>query len=134
MSDKTYSGVKAYHEMLVRAQALSPALTFAMATLISRIKIKTGEVYQETEVVNANGCDHKLRHHFRDVYPTPANERCCTIMQSFLREIFHGYTVRATREHCGDSCCLIVETQFVRWLQSGVVEFHDGDMLVTIKI
>lgn len=133
MSDKTYSGVKAYHEMLVRAQALSPGLTYAMVSLLLAITIKPKEIYQESRSVSARDCPD-FGDYFRDVYPSVDSSKPVTIMQSFLQQIFCAFVARGTRDDCGRDCKVIAETQFVKWLKSDVVTVDKTEKLITIKL
>lgn len=123
---KTYSGQKAYHEMLVAAQALCPALTYLMCKLLLGCKIEGKQLAVSTEVIHINQDAFSPYFH--------REPRYCR-MSLFLEAIFHRHTVRTNWVSSdAERQKIWADVQFVRWLQSGVVVLNDEDMLATITL
>ena len=129
MSDpgKTYSGAQSYHEMLMRAQAQSPALTYAMCTLLLAIKIKPETVIQQSEEICLAGGTSPICLYF---HREPQHSK----MHRFLEDVFRHYTVWIiSTDVYGNQKALCADTQFVQWLQAGAVTIDNERQLVTVK-
>ncbi len=126
---KTYSGQQAYHEMLVRAQALSPACTYVVCDLLLKIEIKPDVMQQRSRAINLSNQAESLLHLFS--LHNPFESR----MALFLKAAFGGFNVLiGFCDHLFAQQELVVDTQFLQWLQSDVVIVDDKSKLVTIKL
>lgn len=122
--DKTYSGQKAYHEMLIRAQAMSPALTYVFCKLLLSIKVDPAQHRQRVRVLVSD-----------PYYNLFSRTRDTCIMARFGKEIFNDFTVWAGAvDYQGTECYVAADTQFVEWLKTGVVVMDDEKQLVTITL
>lgn len=135
-AEKTYSGEQAYHEMLVRAQARSPALLYILCKLFLGETVETKRQRVETRRIGHHD-EEPLAYYFNDGSQDPL--KYPSFMAEFVKEIFCGYTVRYSWDNGSASytygaCYLYADPQFVRWLRSGVVEIDDELELATIKM
>ena len=131
---KTYSGEQSYHEMLIRAQALSPVLTYLLCDLLLRTKINPKVLVQATPSVELHD-DGLYADRIRGfgVYFERNSES--SKMSQFLRTVFGGFTIHiGWTDSVGHIQHLLVDTPFVQWIQSGVVTMDESKQLVTINL
>lgn len=123
--EKTYSGQQSYHEMLVRAQALSPALTFVLCTFLTKIPIDPKKLRV--------GISIKADNEFFNLFAQ--NPDSCP-MARFVKEVFHNFTVTfGMTGQMGMEYGMGADVQFVQWLQGEeVVVIDQKKRLVTIKM
>lgn len=122
MSDDVFSGQKSYHDMLKRAQALDPVLTYVLCDLVVRIKVeKSKKDYHayETEEVSTQLNSHKYTYYFY-----------LSHMDVLTKEVFHDLTVRVSR--CQDYSTLVVRPEFANWLKALKLTFDHENHFVTI--
>lgn len=124
MQSSPYSGQKSYHDMLRNAQSVSPALTFILCKLLLSAPEITDEGLVASETFSV---DHgEFATYFSDKSES-------SLMSQFLKEVFKGFNVHISwTDMYGKSQRLLADKQFVQWLQSGVVEMHDSEHLITI--
>lgn len=127
VAEKTYSGVQAYHEMLIRAQASCPALTYILCKYLLEAQIKKEKYVVKSAVISVGNPEHVE-------YFDHSNERCS--MTRFVGEIFgKDKNVQLKWDDAnGYRKQFQADIQLVRWLQSGVVHIDHEQMLVTIKL
>lgn len=123
---KTFSADQSFHEMLVRAQALSPVLTYIMCWFLLRPHDK-----QENPLVVRSILAPHNQPFFYSRFEGKYNSSMC----GFLRHIFQGYVVHVGSEdyHFNEFYFLYADVAFVHWLQSGVVTMDDKRQLLTIN-
>ncbi len=128
MPAETFSGVKSYHDMLHKAQSLSPALTYVVCNLLRSIPAKnleTDERHVYSRVLNMDSNDEPFSTYF-------AGDSNSEISQ-FLKVAFSSHNVFVKwADDYGYRKRLKADKQFVRWLKGDVVQMHDKDELVTI--
>lgn len=131
---KTYSAQQSFHEMLIRAQALSPVLTFLLCNLLLKTKVDPQIRIQSS--ANIHLCredrwEQRARTFgvYFDLQPESSK------MSKFIKEVFGGFTVSiGWGDSQGHHQHLMADTPFVQWLQSGVVTVDDEKQLVTINL
>lgn len=127
---KTYSGIQAYHEMLMRAQAYCPALLYVMCKLLldADTKTKKDPNRPRSRVVHHGGRDSTdpLRFYFN-------KDGRYSRMNIFCDKIFDSQTVsECTMDDYGYAKGLSADLQFVLWLKENRVTIDESKMLVTI--
>jgi len=126
----TYSGIQSYHEMMKRAQATSPALTYALCKLLLGIPSdekpkKDGRYTSKTVVLDSNDPFAGLFH----------KETQYCQMSLFAKEVFGSFNVGVGYvDTYGTEQCVIADMQFVEWLRGDVVVLDDEKQLVTLKL
>lgn len=119
---KTYSGTQAYHEMLIKAQALCPALTYALCSLLLKAKEKAHTEHLYQVFVDP---DHRFYHYFG------YNDQTNTFGR-FIKIVFHNLTVNTDEDR--SAYIVFAHKQFVEWLKTGVVVLDDKAMLATVTL
>lgn len=136
MSDvtKTYSGQQSYHEMLIRAQALSPVLTYLLCSLFLSTKIDTRLKMQQSTSIPLHD-DKRWAERTATFGVYFDREPGSSKMSRFIKEVFGGFTVEVGwSDTHGHVQHLFADTPFVQWLQSGVVTMDESKLLVTINL
>lgn len=118
-TDDVFTGIKSYHDMLKRAQALDPVLTYVLCDLVMRIKIIKNLASYETEKVGTDIGDHKYSYYFFLQH-----------IDVLTLQVFHNLTVRVSRS--SDSSTLVVRREFVKFVQTLKLTFDHEDHFVTI--
>ena len=122
----TFSGVQSYHEMLKKAQSTSPALTYILCSLLLEVELSDkSDPTVKSRAVAVHGDEFKGAFHKDSDYSR---------MSLFLKEVFGRFNAWVSwKDQQGESQYIVADKQFVRWLQSDVVEVHSQEELVTIK-
>lgn len=127
MSAGTFTATTSYHQMLKRAQEVSPVLTYVLCALLIKAEEEKDHVVMRSERVPL---EYRQNHPFSYYFMTDE-------MESFVKLIFHGITVKVScSSQAGGadfySRELIAHRQFVLWLKGLKLTFDDETQSVVI--
>lgn len=122
MSIDVFSAQDSYHEMLQRAQALDPVLTYVLCDLLREVKKAEHPMWQSEKIPTGGPSEHKYSYYFMI---TPQSD-----MDRFLTRIFDNFTV-CVRLYEG-SAILFARKQFVLWLQAEKITFDPDQQFVSL--